>query len=176
MATRERPWTRDTRTRGRRWSARPTVAISLGQRLGVGLLLGLLVLVGEGGCGSQLPAKMEAADLVGAEFTDLFPSTSDGPSTYSLDLSDAWLRDRLLSAYASMTAWSGDAEGLPEPDVQLALLLTDERRIVLSLAREDHAYVQVDLYKGGKLETTSSMQPKLMYDFMNELVIEPGGW
>ena len=115
--------------------------------------------------------------MVGAEVTNLFPSGSDEPFTYSLELSsDEWLRDRLLSSYASMAPWSGDEEALPSPDVQLTMYLTDDRSTVLSLARDDHSSILLEQYEGEKLKDSFYMQPKLMYEFMNELVVEPGGY
>jgi hypothetical protein len=150
--------------------------VGLVASLSIGLFVALAVVIATGACGSGWPVQIEAKDLTGAEFTDLYPSSCDSPSTEALDLDDAAVRDGLLSAYASMTAWSGDERDLPEPDLQLTLLLAGDRRVVLSLAREDDAFVRVERYKGSQLVDTSVMQPELIYGFMNDLVIEPGGW
>lgn len=98
------------------------------------------------------------------------------PFTYSLDLSDEWLNDRLLSSYESMAPWSGEEEGLPAPDVLLTMFFTGQRRTVLSLARDDHTFVLLEQYEGDELKDPLYMQPMLMYEFMNELVVEPGGY
>jgi hypothetical protein len=144
--------------------------------IGLVLLAALIVAGGALGCSSGSSAQIKAKDLTAAEVTNLYPSDSDEPSTFALDLSDEWTRDRLLSSYESMAPWTGDEASIPLPDVQLTMYFKGDRKTVLSLAREDHTIILLEQYKGGKLEDSFYMRPMLMYEFMNDLVIEPGGW
>ena len=75
-----------------------------------------------------------------------------------------------------MAPWSGDEAGRPATDVLLTMFFTDDRKTVLSLARDDHSFVLLEQYKGDKLKDSFYMQPMLMYEFMSEFVVEPGGW
>ena len=131
------------------------------------VLVATPALVGLGACGTP-GAGFEADDLLRAEFA-MMNATGDKPVTSEIDLSDPAQRDRLLKAYASMGPAKGVRERLPSSDLSLTLFLTDDRRAVILLARDDYPYVVLDKYEGDDLTATYYMQPGTMYEYMTEL-------
>ena len=132
------------------------------------LIAACALAVGQAGCGSS--ARIEAGDLKGATFSEVGSDGAAGEG-FELDLASGdTLRTRLLSAYRTMGAWKGDPEKLPAPDLFLTLTFTDDRETVLACARDNQSFIIVEQYEHGRLVDVFIMRPKLMYEFMNDLV------